>query len=96
MQIGGMTFNDMAHRMMYSEFRQWMRYFKEEPFGGPWENFLMAQQNNLLTQIHFKKPIAAHKFMYRRRTKSAKVETQKQQLAAFVGALDSRAVDDGN
>lgn len=43
------------HELSASDYESWKLYYKEEPFGNPWQNWLMAMQTNIIARAHFKR-----------------------------------------
>lgn len=47
-----------------SDYESWKLFYKEEPFGGPWENWLMAIQTDIIAKANFKKPPKLKDYFY--------------------------------
>jgi len=73
--------------MPASEFNRWKEYSAEEPFGQPWENWLMAVTAQMFAKVHRGKGGQAptlDDFMYKGPAKIAEKEQQKiDRLMAF-------------
>lgn len=55
MKAGRLDVENVKREMSSSEFEGWMTFYKYEPFGAQWENWLTAMVCNIISCAHFKK-----------------------------------------
>ena len=77
--------------MPVSLLNKWLDFYRLEPFGQEWENWLMARPTHLFASVHGKKgsKIAIRDFMYED-TESAK-DRQAEELMMFFDNVDKKA-----
>lgn len=74
--------------MPASQFDSWIAYSKEEPFGNPWENWLMATPALMFAQVHSKRgetPMLKD-FFYE--SAEAKRERQQKEFIRFLETFE--------
>lgn len=77
--------------MPVSEFGRWMAYAEEEPFGQPWENWLMAVQAWQFACAHTgngKNPPKFQNFMYK--GPAARERDAQRKVDSFVSFLEGK------
>ena len=81
--------------MPVSEFDQWVEYDTEEPFGQPWDNWLMAVQGHLFASANTAKGKTAptiESFFYK--GKSDRVKAVEDKADVFVNFLEGKRSGD--
>jgi hypothetical protein len=75
----------MMDRMPSSLLKKWIEYHRLEPFGQPWENWLMAVPAHMFASVHSKKgAVPPFKDFVYVDPMTEEIEKQK----AFIGFLD--------
>ena len=79
----------LRSKMPIRIFNQWLAYSKLEPFGQPWENYLMAVPAYQFGVASFEKPVDFKSYFYcdEERNKEAKLEE-------FFSFLDAKVTSD--
>lgn len=75
--------------MPLSYFERWVMYEQEEPFGQPWENWLMAVPAHQFAHVNSKRPPNFKDFYFKGR--AAREAEEKSRVDNFFEFLEGRA-----
>lgn len=77
--------------MPVSLMNKWLDFYRLEPFGQEWENWLMARPTHLFAQVHGKKgsKISVQDFMYE--DSQSKRDREAEEFMSFLDAFDKKA-----
>jgi len=76
--------------MPASVFDQWRAYYQAEPFGQPWENWLMAVPAHILATVHSKKGASPKMKDFFYEDPAVKKERQTKQFFHFLETYEPK------
>jgi hypothetical protein len=84
--VGEWDVDSMAHNMSSSLLHRWREFERVEPFGGPWENWLMAVPASDFASVYARKGVQVKVSDYMYEDAQDKKERQTANLFTWLDA----------
>lgn len=90
LQLGVWDVDRLAEQMPYSALCKWEDYARIEPFGNPWDNWLMAVPATMFSQVHSKKGATPKMTDFMYEDAETKKQREAEQLMHFFDTFEPK------